>query len=82
MDKNDADVIYKKLEDILDNMYKIQDFSKTVEDAMSHCVEECKDCDHILSVVEILTKEIITVADEVDRLSGKVLLMKCEGHLK
>lgn len=79
MNKDDIDEIYTRVEGILDKAYKIQDFSKTVEDAISHCVDECRDIDHILCVIEILNKEINTILNEIDILSGKVLIIKYEN---
>lgn len=67
---------YNDIEDLVIQVYKIQNISNTIFDALENCRDNFKDSGHIISVCEVLNFEIEKLINQSDLLNSEILHLK------
>lgn len=80
--KKDLKNIDTQAKDLIHNSQKIADITETVLDALAYCSENTKNTSHIVSVVELLKRQINMFLEEVDTHEQDILRINLQTRNK
>lgn len=77
--KIDFETLYKENGDIIVQTYRIKDIARTLNDAVTNCMNDNKDSNHILPVLEYLENEAEQLICQEDSINE--ILLKFLRHI-
>lgn len=69
----DVELVYNQVQDTMQNLYKTQNITETICDALTNCLEEDKSGVHVLPVAENLKDIIDNTIDMFDMLDTEIV---------